>query len=352
MMRRAKTAVKGIFKILLVLVIILVLFILIAALLIFNDMKAREAEKKKNYIPMLSTTELPEVIEVNENHEYRRRLVSNWRIFEVQSGLATIEDINEDHPQRIVGADENMGVVDLDGNVILPPEYRSAVFTKAGYLKTWDKGGGSFTYYDLDGKVLETSYNGFLDRYENIESAESQFEIKGDYDNIQYYCYSDKTALVQKGDKLIWVNETGQEIAEITGEIHSGCYKVNADDGMASVHGGNCYFYGGSWWIELPIFHNGYCSVPHESKCGLIDANGNVVADYGYDEIMYLNDGLWFLVKGDEHYTYDTALGGKPMKFELPEGTIKFFDGGFIVENGGVYVVYVLTEKNSISDKS
>ena len=118
-----------------------VIAILAAALLIFLSVKADKAENEKDYIPFIGTTELPEVIAVDDSHEYRRRLVSNWRISEIQSGRAAVEDINKEHP-RVVGADENMGISDLDGNMILPAEYRDATITDAGCLKTWAKGGG------------------------------------------------------------------------------------------------------------------------------------------------------------------------------------------------------------------
>ena len=143
-----------------------VIAILAAALLIFLSVKADKAENEKDYIPFIGTTELPEVIAVDDSHEYRRRLVSNWRISEIQSDRAAVEDINKEHP-RVVGSDENMGISDLDGNMILPAEYRDATITDAGCLKTWAKGGGCFTYYDLEGKVLETSYSGFIDKYEH-----------------------------------------------------------------------------------------------------------------------------------------------------------------------------------------
>ncbi|MBR1752485.1 MAG: hypothetical protein IJ740_16725, partial [Ruminococcus sp.] len=138
MMKKVKAAAKGILMIFMAVIGISVILILIAAVMIFADISISKAEKKKNYIPMLGSTELPEVIPTDDGHEYRRRLVSNWRIYDVLDGRAAIADINGEHPQRLVGVDENMGVVDLDGNIILPTEYRSAEFTRAGYIRTWN----------------------------------------------------------------------------------------------------------------------------------------------------------------------------------------------------------------------
>ena len=76
-----------------------------------------------------------------------------------------------------------------------------------------------------------------------------------------------------------------------------------------------------------------------------MDTKGNVAVDYGYDEIMYLDDSLWFLVSGEEYFLYDTLTGGEPVKFDLPEGTKEFFGKCLCVESEDLTAVYELDRR-------
>ena len=243
------------------------------------------------------------------------------------------------------------GMTDLDGNWLIPAENRAAAFNEAGYVRLWGKESGCWIYCDMDGKEIARSYDGFIKEYEGeTPDEERQFEINDPENRFSEYTVyefsnEDKTVLLYKDDSVIWVNESGDIIAEITGEIIDGGYTVSASDGLASVNGGRAHSDEGKWLIDLPTFHNGYCSVPHESKCGLVDTKGNIAVNYGYDEIMYLDDSLWFLVSGEEYFLYDTLTGGEPVKFDLPEGTKEFFGKCLCVESEDLTAVYELDKR-------
>ncbi len=292
--------------------------------------------------------DLPESISVGDEYEFRRRFTGNYRIEAISGNRAIVTDMDGYRSGFAINA--KTGMTDLDGNWLIPANNRGAEFTKAGYVRLWSKG-SDWIYCDMDGKEIAMSNDDFIKEYEgNTPDEERQFEINdpdGRFSGYTIYKYSneDKTMLLYKDDSLIWVNDGGEVIAEITGEIDDGCYTVASFDGLASVNGGRAYYHGDQALIEIPTFHNGYCSVPHDSKCGLVDTKGSVVVDYGYDEIMYLEDDLWFLVNWEDYYLYDTSVGGEPQKFDLPKGTKQFFGKILCVESGDYAALYQLEKK-------
>ena len=296
----------------------------------------------------IDDTDLPEVIEVGNEFVYRRRFSGNYNIEDIRGNRVIVTDMTDYRTGFAVN--KKTGMTDLDGNEIIPTKYRGVYFTKAGYVQLWTSDG--YIYCDMDGNEVSRSYHGSLKEYQGTsnEAEERQFDIKdpdGRFKDhtICRYSNEDRVMLLRKDDSLIWVNENGDVIAEVTGEIKNGGYPVEAEDGPASVNGGRGTSYDDKWYIDLPTFHNGYCSVPHDSKCGLVDTKGNVAVDYGYDQIMYLEDDLWFLVKGDEYFLYDTSLGGEPIKFDLPKGRREFFGKCFSVHADDHAAVYELERK-------
>lgn len=297
---------------------------------------------------LYADSDLPELIEAGNVYEFRRRLTGNCEVEDIRGDRAIITDMDGYRTGFAVNA--KTGMTDLDGNWLIPADNRGAEFTKAGYVRLWLKDSG-YMYCDMDGSEVARAYDGFIKEYEGENpDEERQFGINdpegrfSDY-TVHDFCNEDKTMLLYKDDSVIWVNESGEVIAEITGEIYDGCYTVDSPDGLASVNGGRAYYHGEQALIEIPTFHNGYCSVPHDSKCGLVDTKGNVAVDYAYDEIKYLEDDVWFLVDWEDYYLYDTSLGGEPLKLDLPKGKIEFFGKRFCVKTDNVSAIYELNIK-------
>ncbi|MBR1862534.1 MAG: WG repeat-containing protein [Ruminococcus sp.] len=305
-------------------------------LLIINGIEKGQNDKAR--VPLKAETSLPEEIAAGEHHSWERQLVSGWRITQLYDGLAAVEDPSRWKGGMVLSYDK--GVADMAGNMVVKAEYTEVSFTPEGLIKAY---GHNNTYYDSTGKAVSAP-----DSSEKTEDNES-FIPEGDFDELLISCPEEGTALVRKGDRAVWVNDGGTELAEITGELYGLNYKSRLPEGLSYVNGGRYFMADGSCWEGIPIFRDGCCPVPHESLCGLIDSEGRVLTDFSYDGMLYLENGIWLLIKGKEFFIYDVSQEDGPVRTELPQGRKDFSGPWFYVESKedgkSVWTVYKLTNK-------
>ncbi len=89
---------------------------------------------------------------------YTRKLSTYWEVKDVWNGKVIIEDVNRFHGGKV--PDDDLGVVDLQGRVMITCDNRDVHFTKNGYIAThhFDSSRKSYTYnfYNMGGNCLET----------------------------------------------------------------------------------------------------------------------------------------------------------------------------------------------------
>ena len=90
--------------------------------------------------------------------EYTRKLSTYWWVKDVKNGKVIIEDVN-----RFKGGKEpedDLGVVDLQGRVMITCDNRDVHFTKNGYISTLhvdkSKNKSTYNFYNMGGNCLAT----------------------------------------------------------------------------------------------------------------------------------------------------------------------------------------------------
>ena len=169
---------------------------------------------------------------------------------------------------------ENMGgkwgMLDLDGNVAIPPIYE----------ESWGFMGG-LCAVKLNGKW------GFINK-------QNEFIIACNYDRV--HNFFEGFASVKLGDYWAIINIEGTAITKFKYK-----YICSFSEGFASVGVGNRWTCVNTLGIELfkPVykfirpFLNGYSSVLNVyNKSGVIDKNGEVVIPFEYENIHYFQEGL------------------------------------------------------------
>lgn len=92
-----------------------------------------------------------------EGGTYTRKLSTYWWVKDVNNGKVILEDVN-----RFKGAKEDnddLGVVDLQGRVVITCDNRDVHFTKNGYIATMHisgKSSKSYNFYNMGGNCLAT----------------------------------------------------------------------------------------------------------------------------------------------------------------------------------------------------
>jgi hypothetical protein len=110
--------------------------------------------KKSKTQPLLcEEPAFPATLKANGG-EYTRKLSTYWWVKDVKNGKVILEDVNRFHGGAIPDAD--LGVVDLQGRVIITCDNRDVHFTDKGYIATWHVEGNSSTYnyYNMGGNCL------------------------------------------------------------------------------------------------------------------------------------------------------------------------------------------------------
>ncbi|MCR5707260.1 MAG: hypothetical protein K6G82_03215 [Ruminococcus sp.] len=111
-------------------------------------------KKKQENQPLLcEEPAFPETLAA-DGGTYTRKLSTYWWVKDVNNGKVILEDVN-----RFNGGDEpdaDLGVVDLQGRVIITCDNREVYFTDKGYIATWHVEGNNSTYnfFNMGGNCL------------------------------------------------------------------------------------------------------------------------------------------------------------------------------------------------------
>ena len=85
---------------------------------------------------------------------YTRKLSTYWWVNDVKNGKVILEDVNRFHGGN--DPEDDLGVVDLQGRVIIACDNREVHFTNNGYIATWhhENGKSTFNYFNMGGNCL------------------------------------------------------------------------------------------------------------------------------------------------------------------------------------------------------
>ncbi|MDO4864628.1 MAG: hypothetical protein Q4A05_10715 [Ruminococcus sp.] len=138
--------------------------------------------------------------------EYTRKLSTYWYVWDVKNGKVIIEDVN-----RFKGAKEandDLGVTDLQGRVLITCDNREIHFTGNGYIETqhYGKDGShTYNYFNMGGNCLATldsltdeakeKYEGEA-KSNTADSAKMSEEIDG------WVRYTGKYAIVSQSENV------------------------------------------------------------------------------------------------------------------------------------------------------
>ena len=106
--------------------------------------------------------------------EYVRKLSTNWWVCDVRNGKVILEDVNRFKGEK--EKNDDLGVVDLQGRVVITCDNRDVHFTKNGYIATHHisgKGAQTYNFYNMGGNCLAT-----LDSL--TDEAKQKYEGEGD----------------------------------------------------------------------------------------------------------------------------------------------------------------------------
>ena len=134
-------------------IVILFVSILVIGALIFIGMiwVTDKAEKKARSQPMICEEPVfPETIPAENGGQYVRRLSTYWWVEDILDGKIIAEDVNK--YRGALFPSENAGLIDLDGNVLIPFVNRDIHFTETGYISvsTYANNETAHTFYDMD----------------------------------------------------------------------------------------------------------------------------------------------------------------------------------------------------------
>lgn len=244
--------------------------------------------------------------------------------FPFQEGLAVVT-------QRDAAGNDKRGYMDLEGNVVIPPEYDWAngfcegvatvrkedengkrmwyvidgsgkVLAELDYYEvgnfscglTWvhvkdgkygyvDKTGAlviPLDYYYAEGFSAKTGlakvkvYNQNNDAKYGFINASGEMVISAEYDDADSFSGTWGLAAVEKGEKWSYIDSSGTVVLEVEYDQANSFYS----DGIASV----------------------FCYEGQKMRYGLINTNGELIVELQYDKISSFVDGLAAVMRRDE----------------------------------------------------
>lgn len=130
------------------------LLVIVIAVICIVTAVSHGKDKKHATQPFLCEEPLyPQTLKA-EGGEYTRKLSTNWWVRDVKNGKVIIEDVNR--LQKGKKQADDLGVVDLQGRIIIVCDNREVHFTDKGYIAAWHSNGSKsvFNYYNMGGNCL------------------------------------------------------------------------------------------------------------------------------------------------------------------------------------------------------
>jgi len=167
--------------------------------------------------------------------------------------------------------DGKFGLIDINGNVIVPP-----IYSKIGYFSdgmAWVIKYDKFGYIDHTGElVIPLIFDAYFDNYKWFG------EDMCEYVSWNSFNFRDGRALVRVDGKAGFIDKTGVLV-------------------IPAIY--DALFWHGEWGSYLPRFYNNHVVIRKNGMHGILDRYGNVVMPFEYDRI------------GDN---FDSTFSGFPLR--------------------------------------
>lgn len=263
-------------------------------------------------------------------------------------GLFSDKDNNDDFVAldldkalMIVSNNELYGLVDLEGNIVVPIQYDDMFYSGSYYVGV---GNYSFTIYNELGEEV-ISINDVDYGYYNIYFGPEDFSPLDEDALIPYVASSnlygymnydgekiiptqydlaipfneDGLALVMIDNQYGFINKDGEVVIDIsyydTQTFSEGLVAMekNGSWGFMDTEGNIVI---GFEYDGVSSFYNGISYVNKNGKAGIIDTEGNYIMDLIYDQIITSENSDGFIVYKDGYYGYADSNGDILIGFE------------------------------------
>ncbi|MBR6070899.1 MAG: hypothetical protein IKP78_09955 [Ruminococcus sp.] len=152
-----------------------------------------------------------------EGGTYTRKLSTYWWVKDANNGKVILEDVNRFRGGAVPDAD--LGVVDLQGRVVITCDNREVHFTDKGYIATWhvDKNSSTYNYFNMGGNCLaslDSTSAETIEKYGEVlktsekEHAEITDKVDG---SVKYF---GKYAVVSERDEISKKKQTNTCVYE------------------------------------------------------------------------------------------------------------------------------------------
>ena len=160
-------------------------------------------EKKQDNQPLICEEPVfPETLSATGG-TYTRKLSTYWWVKGVKNGKVILEDINRYHGGAV--PDQDVGVVDLQGRVVIACDNREVHFTDKGYIATWhvEKNSSTYNYFNMGGNCLASFDENTAEANEKFGSVDKisdkdHVEITDKVDGVVDY-YGKYAVVSEKG---------------------------------------------------------------------------------------------------------------------------------------------------------
>ncbi|MCL1917304.1 MAG: WG repeat-containing protein [Peptococcaceae bacterium] len=218
-----------------------------------------------------------------------------WGVFDLFGGQSVLPTEYDDiaviaENLKRIRKGNKFGVIDADGNIILPVEY-DFVFT----FSEFSEGSKGLAAVQKDGKW------GYID-------AGGVWVVPLEYDSVSYYV-SEGLAAVQKDGKWGCVDIAGHEVIPLELEYEGVAWhretvewvreKGEKGENVVRERESSPSFLSHCGEVE---FMNGYARVARQGRIGMIDTQGKEVVSTRYDWINDFNEGYAAARIGDDWY--------------------------------------------------
>ena len=220
--------------------------------------------------------------------------------------------------------DGNEGIIDYNGNVILPIEYRA--------VSNW----GDQYYYDANNKQLKPYINTRDDKYFNYDAQEVEPVTK----------INDTTFIKKNGEEYTVMNTNGEVIFSFNSDksSESEAYTVDDDLILLGRHDGRNFSkaikLNGepilTQYSEISPFGGNRFKISKDGQYGVVDENGNFIIPLQEKNLEeeYLR------------YSYNSFLEYRKTNTNTPDG--KYYQEYALWDiNGTVIIPYTVTELNN-----
>ena len=274
-------------------IILLLLIIIIASAAGNKSDKKKKEEETATTIPLIVTTTVPSEI-TSPDGKYV------WKSSKVLGAYTDIDYFNEESLVFKSPATGKYGLLDLEGNVLIEPQYDT--FRHCSYGKAYYNS-ASYHYLAVSDNVdylIDTS-NWTVGNVHGTHSGTNEGEnwyVPGGFEEIDRYFNG--LAAAKKDGKWGYVDEDHNEVIPFE---------------YSSTNEKSIDFWPTACDFCSPFSADGYAPVCKDGKFGIIDKDNAVIVQFDYDRIMPGSNGV-FIAEKDGVWGF-IGIGTSPKE---PEG--------------------------------